>query len=192
MARIAPGRRRSSVTSIPGGLRIVIPAPRRWVVTLFLGAWLCGWAAGLVSAVSQLLRPGSAPDLRGPGLGLFFAVWLGFWLVGGALALWGAAWNVAGREVVSVAGSNLVVRREVAGIGRTRTFDTAAVRNLRVVPFSAGAIGARRRDWAAKAGRGPIAFDAGGTTQHLGAGLDDAEAEQLVAVLRERLPAASS
>lgn len=185
MPRIGPAPRRSTWTSIPGGLRIVIPAPRRWVVALFLSAWLCAWAAGLVAAASQLLGP--AQGAPSPAPVAFLLVWLAGWLAGGAFVAWTVAWNVAGREVVSISGAKLSVRREALGVGRTRTFDAAAVRDVRAA-FSAGALGSIRRE---ATGRGAIAFEAGGKTHHLGAGLDDAEAEQIAAALRDRLPAAS-
>jgi len=34
------------MTETPMGLEIVIPAKRNWFITLFIGAWLCGWLVG--------------------------------------------------------------------------------------------------------------------------------------------------
>jgi hypothetical protein len=182
----APGRRRATTTSVPGGLRIVLPARRRWGAAAFLAVWLCGWGFGLAAVLGELLGQGVQGE-RSLVPALFLVVWLAGWSVGGAVAAWAAAWNVAGREVVTVTGTRLTVRREVLGIGRTAAYDAAAVRDLRVEAPRSFPFAPRRWDrWPG----GPIAFDAGGATRRFGAGVDEAEAEQLVAALRARLPSA--
>lgn len=52
--------------------------PFRYFIVLFLGFWLCGWAAGLVSAGKGLLT--------GDGPTLFLAGWLAIWTLGGIFA----------------------------------------------------------------------------------------------------------
>ncbi len=190
MARIAPARPRSTRTAIPGGLRIVIPARRRWFVTAFLLVWLCGWAFGEAAALWKVVT--EAPAIaRNFGPSLFLIVWLLGWTVGGVFALTMAAWSVAGREVVSLSGATLAVRREAFGIGRTSEYDSGAVRNVRVAaqPYDPSDFRSGLRFWGL--GGGPIAFDYGAATHRFGAGVEEAEAAELVQALRDRLPSAS-
>lgn len=56
----------------PGG------GPFRYFIILFLGFWLCGWFAGLVSAGKGLLS--------GEGPSAFLAIWLAMWTLGGVFA----------------------------------------------------------------------------------------------------------
>jgi len=183
--RIAPARPRSTSTAIPGGLRVVIPARRRWLVSLFLGVWMCGWTVGEVTALGALFAG------KGPGLNSFLLVWLVLWTLGGAFAATALAWNVAGREVVSVSGATLTVRREVLGVGRTSEYDAASVRNLRVAPqpFDPFDFRSGMRLWGL--GGGVVAFDYGAATHRFGAGVEEAEGAEIVRAFRERLPAAT-
>lgn len=70
----------------PEGLKLSWSLPTsagRFFVTAFMLFWLCGWAAGEVMAIKQLL----AGNIR-----LFTIGWLGAWTVGGAIAML-AIWN---------------------------------------------------------------------------------------------------
>lgn len=110
----------------------------RFFVAAFLGAWLCGWAAGewfaggvFLAGLRDLLAPGfgerwlphmknAAPANPWPILG-FLAVWLTFWTVGGVFAGWQflrmllgrdrVNWNHEGVEVEEWAGPLRSVRR---------------------------------------------------------------------------------
>lgn len=159
------------------GPRIVIPALRVWPVPIFLGIWLCGWAAGEVSAVRTLLRGGAFV----PGQ-LFMLVWVAGWTVGGGFALLGLAYMIAGREVISVARGNLVLRWEVLGIGRSKVFELGRISNLRVASAAAEADPSVRR--AARGGvvprLGSVAFDYRGATQRCGMLLDEDDARRVV------------
>lgn len=144
-----------------------------------------GWGFGEVTVVQQLTRGLT----RGPPV-LFLAVWLALWTAGGAFVIAVIAWSIAGREVISVAGGTLAVRREVLGIGRAWEYDGVHVRNVRVspAPFDPFDFRASVRFWGL--GGGPIAFDYGARTHRFGAGIDEAEAAPIVAAIRERLPSA--
>jgi hypothetical protein len=178
--RVAPARRRSTQNSIPGGISIVIPPRRRLLLTLFLCAWLVGWAIGEVAAARELLL-GRAPP--------FLIVWLAAWTAGGSLVIAIVAWGLGGHEIVSIGATGLTVRREAFGIGRTWEYDPAQIRHMRVAPapFDPFDLRSSFRLWGI--GGGTIAFDYGARTYRLGAGVDEAEAAAIVEALRERLPA---
>jgi predicted lipid-binding transport protein (Tim44 family) len=78
-----------SVTTDGAHPLIVVPhgsgGLMRYLVGLFLLAWLGGWFAGLRSAVS-MLSSGGAPG----GVQAFLAFWLVGWTLGGAMAMYWA------------------------------------------------------------------------------------------------------
>jgi hypothetical protein len=166
---------------MPGGIRVVIPARRRWFAILFLSVWLVGWAFGEVAVTRQLLFGSGAPPV-------FLLVWLSFWTVGGAFAFATLAWSLAGREVVSVERGLFAIRREVLGVGRTWEYDAGKVHNLRVSPagFDPLGLSGSFRFWGLSGG--PMAFDYGARTSRFGAGVDEAEAASIVSEIREWLP----
>jgi hypothetical protein len=159
---------------------------RSWSLALFLTGWLVGWGVGEAFAIREL-----AFGAAGSG-DLFLAAWLLAWTAGGLAAIFTWLWNLSGREIVAADASSLTIRREVLGIGRTREYQLAAVRDLRVERRSLVPSGRSSRGQSvvrhAGLGGGPIAFDYGYMTQHFGAGLDDPETQDIVDALRPRLP----
>ena len=176
---ISPAPRRSTRADRPDGVELVIPAKRNLFVMLFLLAWLGGWAFGEFSALGQLSSERGAPAL-------FILFWLLAWTVGGAFAVSVFSWMLAGRERITLGPRILGIRREIFGVGLTREYDLAHVRNLRVSaaihdPFgwTAGA-----RFWGV--GGGLVTFDYGAKAVRIAAGIDEPEAAQIVQELRAR------
>lgn len=197
MARVSPGGPRAIRSAVPGGIRFAVPVRCNWLALVFTCAWLGGWAYGELTMLDGLHR-GDSPAP-------FAIAWLVGWTAVGAFALWTVAWGLAGREVLTVAGRTLSVRREALGIGLARRYDAARVRNLRVSRSAAADSSVEgpdvppwrgpRREEATHArggrgGAGPIAFDYAGRTVRVGSGVEEAEAQLIVAALRERLPQA--
>ncbi|MDS4026800.1 MAG: hypothetical protein RKO25_07440 [Candidatus Contendobacter sp.] len=147
---------------------------------LFLPIWLVGWAFGEVMATAALLTPGTDANK------LFLGVWLCMWTLGGFFAIFALAWMIAGREIVSVNGQDLVHVRTVSGISRSKEYTLSAVSNLRASPqqFSLSNQDADFEYWGLSGGS--IAFDYGKSTHRFGAGLNDAEAEHVVSSLKKR------
>ena len=177
MTRVDPGKSRVTVSEEAGALRFVIPAGRHWFMTLFLPFWLLGWAWGEVTVLSKLIEGGTgAPTV-------FLWSWLGAWTVGGLWTIYTLAWNAVGRELVVVDGSTFVLRREILGVGRSKEFDCAQVRGLRAsretVSYGSEGGWVRTRN---------LAFDYGARTCRFGEGLDEAEAQQLVEMVKQRYP----
>jgi hypothetical protein len=165
---------------MPGLFRLEIPARRNWVTTLFLSAWLVGWAFGEV-AVTRMILLGSGAST------LFMLAWLVLWTVGGGHAIMVLAWGIAGREIVTLGRGVLVIRREALGFGRTWEYGSETVRNLRVAParLTYSKLGSTFRS--AGLSGGPIAFDHGARTVRFAGGVDEAEAATVVKELGERL-----
>jgi hypothetical protein len=170
---------RSSVSETAEGLEITIPAPRHWFVLAFLAVWLTGWAFGELSALQSLYS--SRDSILAAGFLLF---WLVGWTVGGAVAGYFFLWMAVGRERILVRADTIMIRREIIGLGRIRSYDLSAVRNLRVQKPTRGAKGNR-------IGWGLIAFESGGQTVRFGMVFSKEEAQMIVDRIKGRFSIAS-
>ena len=110
--------------------RVRIPARRNLFVILFLSAWLGGWYFGAASALRQLA---SAAGDGQPG---FLYFWLAGWTLGGLFAVAVLAWTLFGVEIIELRHDALAHRRSILGLGRTRSYDLGAVKDLRLAPTS--------------------------------------------------------
>lgn len=139
-------RREWTLEETSEGPRVVIPAPQLWPVTLFLGVWLAGWAAGEVSAVKALLeiaRTQDGPLALLPGAFLLF--WLAGWTAGGLFALAVALFSLQGREVATLSNGTLLVRLETFfGLGWTWKLPVAGMAppRLKLSEVPVGRVGA--------------------------------------------------
>ncbi|MGH2687976.1 MAG: hypothetical protein ACRDKW_04095 [Actinomycetota bacterium] len=102
---------------------------------------------------------------------------LAVWVVGSVHGAYAWLWQFAGREIVAVRPSSLVLRREIFGFGRSREYDLRHVRDVRVSPATRGGIAI-----------GPLAFDYGARTYRFGGGVDEAEARDLVRWVKQAAP----
>ncbi|MFP8779426.1 hypothetical protein [Hydrogenophaga sp. RWCD_12] len=153
---------------------------------LFYMAWSVGWALGEAAAIRMLSgSPG--------GVQLFIVAWLIGWTLGGLSVASTILWQLAGKEIVDIGPTSLVYRIEAAGMGWTRSYRLADVRDLRVVPRQGSAF-SNPPAWTTplfplfSSKDGWLAFDYGARTIRLGTGLDEAEAKSLAAQLKEKLP----
>lgn len=172
-----PDARRYTIHDDFATLRIVIPAPRNWPTIFIVGFWLIAWAAAEIFVGVLFLRgilaalTGSPLDVGGVAAMLFLGAWLAFWTVGGGAALATWLWNLAGKEIVTVDGESLVIRKAVLGLGPAKRYAAAYVDRLRV-----------------SGDAGMLAFDYGGRTIHFGAGLTPDEAREVLARVAARFP----
>ena len=187
MALIRPSTGTADVQDLPGGLSIVIPAPRHVFAMLFLPVWLVGWAFGEVSAVTELFGSGGQQPVG------FLAIWLVAWTLGGGAALLFCLWMFAGKQVVRLSQGQLSVRWEIFGLGFGREYSVSDITNLRIAaggdfnPFSM----LRAGDMWGFSG-GPLVFDYGAHTIRFGLGLHEAEARILLPRIARLLPRGSA
>jgi len=171
---------RLTITGGPEGLEILIPARRHVFVLLFLGMWLVGWLMGELTVITQLF----SRRLDGP-VG-FLLLWLIFWTFGGGFAAYLWLWMLAGKERILMGTSTLRVKRDVLGLGRTRTYEFYKMRNLRVAPQPAGPRDPRAALRHSGLAGGLIAFEYGGKTIRFGAAIDEAEGQMIIARMTQR------
>lgn len=163
---VQPEPVRFQAESTTEGLRVVIPVIRNWGTLLFILAWLGGWTIGETNVGGQLF----GPDGKTPSLFLVF--WLVCWTIAGLFAFGTVLWQLAGREILTANSSALVHRVEVFGVGVSRSYGAAHIKNLR----------------AFGSGHGHIAFDYGAKTIRIGSSLEEAEARAVVHRLLPHLP----
>lgn len=171
---------RARVAEDGQGLRMSIPVARNWFVIVFLVAWTGGWAFGESMALGALSEAGEEA--------LFLGFWLLGWTAGGLTALGVLAWQLGGSEEIVLSQDILSVGKKVGPLRWARTYQAPRITDLGVRPLPTAALA-----------RGPAAFGALNTgypriqfryglkTRSFGLGLDDAEAEHLVGLLKNSL-----
>jgi hypothetical protein len=181
MAKIRLADSRITITDRTQGLRIVMPCRRSWFVICLLGFWICGWAVAEVLVAIQLLNGDAPPDGES-----FMWAWFGVWTIGGVFAIYALLWQVLGKEIVTVHGQTFRIRRDIGGVGLDQEYDPLQILNLRVgqVAFNPLEFSSSLQLWGI--GGGMIAFDYGDKTRRFGAGLDEAEAKQVVTAIKKR------
>lgn len=129
----------------------------------------------------QYLQGDAPPDGE-----LFILAWLGVWTVGGLFAMYAWSWQVIGKEILTVHGQTCTTRRDIAGVGFDKKYHLVEIRDLRVqLPgFAPIDMSSSLQLWGV--GGGVIAFDYGARTYRFGAGLDEAEAKQVVTAIKQR------
>jgi hypothetical protein len=136
---------------------------------------------GEIMVTRQLLN-GDAP----PGGEVFMLTWLGVWTVGGVFAIYAWLWQMMGKEILTVQGHSFTTRRNIGEFGFDKEYDLVQMRDVRV-----GHLGANPFDLSSSlqlwgVSGGAIAFEHGARTYRFGAGLDEAEAKQIVTAIKQR------
>lgn len=181
MAKRQPTESRISIADTAEGLRIVMPGRRSWFVICFLAFWLCGWAVAEVMVAKQLFNGDAPPDGE-----VFMLAWFGVWTLGGGVAIYAWLWQLMGKEILTARGQTLTLRRDIGGFGLNKEYSLVQLRDLRigpvgVMPFE---FSASLQLWGVSGG--VISFDHRERTYRFGAGLDEAEAKQIVTAIKQR------
>jgi hypothetical protein len=80
------------------------------------------------------------------------------------------------------------VHRHVLGFGGLTEYAAGNIKDFRTVPFQPALEIVAQFSGKGRRFDGPIAFDNGSQTLKLGAGVDEAEAQQIVALIQQRFP----
>ncbi len=173
MSYVKPAVARHTTDYFSNQLTITIHSHKQWLQLPFLIFWLMGWTLGETAAINDIAHQGMS------GEGLFLLIWIAAWTVGGALALLTLLWILLGCETIAVNGRFLIHRRQILGVGLTKQYEIAHIRDLRpaLQPLS------RSRQWPRWGIYSVIAFDYGAKTVRIGNSIDEAEAKQIVRTL---------
>jgi hypothetical protein len=176
-----PKRARAVLSDTPTGFEVRVPVGRSWWGIAFLPFWLTFWALGWGAVFYGLVTARGGPPP------LFAIPWLFGWTAAGVLAFSWWLWLVSGREVVLIDGVRLRMRREVRGFARERSYELAAVRNLRFSPpVSPNARMAEAMPLFAFSGS--IAFDVDDATHRFGMYMEEQESAAVVQKIVDRWP----
>jgi len=163
-----------------GALNIVVPSKKNWFALLFATAWMGGWFFGFVR-VSSLLFSGTGQS----GADGFVIFWLIGWAAGGLAITTLLLWGYFGQEKFITDGHEIRFEKTVFGIGIKNRLEPSAVKNFRSEMSNADWFSGNR--WAFWGlGPGKIKFDYGLKTYSFGLGVDDAEANYIVGLLKEQ------
>jgi hypothetical protein len=163
---VQPLSSNATVSEDIDGMRIVIPGRWNWGL-LFASFWLCGWTVGGITAGRSLLHK--------PNPFLFF--WMLGWAFGESLVGYTVLYALAGKQVIVANPDALSCRTEIFGLGVSKSYLPREIKNLRFQPR----LGTGRGQVASG-----IAFDYGSRTIRCGAGLEEAEATELISRIRQR------
>jgi hypothetical protein len=169
---VQPFASRSTVSEDVEGLRISIPPQRSWTI-LFLLGWLGAWTVGGFAAGSSLFHRFNP----------FILFWMLGWAVGEVLVGYTVLYAIGGRQIVLANLDALTIKTEIFGLGPARSYLVSEMKNLRFQPPALMGRGQRASG---------IAFDYGAKTVMFGAGLDEKEAIDLAARIRQRCPVADA
>jgi hypothetical protein len=173
-----PAKRRSRIDARAETLTIVIPTGP---AIELLGVWpvlLMVWTIDRQSFIDDLIHPRPGP---GPGREAFaVASCLGLALAGATLVL-AVLWTLFGREIIAIDGGRLTVRHQLFGAGRTRAYALDQMTPLRRAQPEQPRFNRRIPN------PNRIAFEHGGRTVRCAGGVDDEEADELVALLEARI-----
>jgi hypothetical protein len=162
---------RYTVEELGDRVIVRIPSHKHWLQMAVIGFWLVFWLLGWTGTATRAIW--NRNDL-------VLLVWLAFWVTGGLAAIVSLIWQLAGEMALEADRYALRVRWQVWGVSWTRAYVASDVRNLRVRPLGYGryALGTT----------GPIVFDYRGTTIHLGRGLNEDAARQIVQTIQQTHP----
>jgi hypothetical protein len=106
-----------------GDLTVSFRRRRSWGTIVFLSVWLLLWTGGGLSAISGLSRATAGEEA-------FLLVWLCGWTLGECAAIAIVAWQLRGRESLTVTENDLEVRQGFGRFSLTKRYETALVRDV--------------------------------------------------------------
>jgi hypothetical protein len=166
----APGSR---IQELGDDLIVRFRAHRSWGTIVFLIVWLSIWTLGGGAAFYSL-------PLAGWGGRAFLLVWLCGWAYGECFAIASLAWQLCGREVLTVTPQDLEVRREVGRFVRTKRYDAALVRDILAARAQDDDDEEPRKDYCLE-----IAYN--DVTVRVGEGMGEREADWMASMLLSRI-----
>ncbi len=166
------------------GLNIIIPSKKNWFILLFGTCWISGWFVGLlmVSGVLSFSVTSDSGEAK-----MFLIVWLIVWISGGLTIVFLLLWGYFGQEKFITKRNEVLFEKTVFNIGKKNRLDVSGIKNFRMEVVNNNDIWGSRNNLAFWGlGTGKIKFDYGLKTYSFGLGVDDAEANYIVGLLKEQ------
>lgn len=170
---VTPQQPRFSVEEGPG-LRLTLPCTKDWFRIPFFSVWMVGWYFGESSEIPKVIK-----GLLSGKVPIFELAWLVMWTFGGVFLSFWIIWRLLGSEVIMVENERLSLRKQIAGMGTSREFETSQIAALRFRPeYGSGRSYRESR----------VELDYGAKTYDFGAGIQPAEASQLLRLIAKWAP----
>lgn len=172
---------RYAIRAEAGDEVVIIPAPRSVPYLCFLALWLLGWVGAGISTIIRLVADFSP----------VIAIWLLIWILGGGYLASTFLWMLKGRQELRCVDGTLEVSGCVSRYRLRKRYRAANIRDLSVAALSGLADWWEpRRRFRFLGGTGAVAFTYGQRICRIAPGVEVAEATEIVAWLRKRLPPA--
>jgi hypothetical protein len=168
---------RAVITDNLSEINMIIPARKNWIMIIFLSFWLCGWLFGAVMVTATMFRTHNVANL-------FIGVWLLFWLSAGFVIMNIVAWQIFGKEIVTIGNGIISIRRTGTLFRKNKSYDLAHVTNVYAKEqplYNRG-----YNNTKSLFNRGTINFEYGLKTVRFGDGLDEAEARHIIEMLKAK------
>lgn len=181
-----PFEGKATVSETYGGMEIIIPSEKRWGAIIFMCIWMCGWVFGELSAIGVITGT-IGEGMRGSQA--FMYVWLTGWTFGGLFIMRTLIWSLAGKEIITFAGSQLTIARKGLIPSFTKTYNLNEVKDFRVGHLPSAGLdvwGNERRNLSLSTNTGYLWFDYGMKTIKFGSGIDEAEAKHLLQRMKDK------
>lgn len=155
------------------GLKILIPSKKNWFGLIFGLVWLYFW--------SQFFLNPAFENIENEG---FISIWTTMWILGGLFVIILLLWGLFGQELFNSSRNDVVFEKTIFGIGIKKRFEINEIKNFRFEAVNQSMFGGNRWSfWGL--GPGKIKFDYGLKTYSFGLGVDDAEANYIIEILKE-------
>ena len=171
---------KAKIEKTSNGLNITIPSKKSWFILLFMTACMGGWLFYLIDVVGILF---SEIDLG--NVDLFLILWLIAWIAGGLTIACLLLWGYFGQEKFIIGKDKVSFEKTVFGIGKKNRLDVSGIKNFRTELVNGDLLIFRSTPWGLGTS-GKIKFDYGLKTYSFGLGIDDAEANYIVGLLKEQ------
>jgi len=178
MSYVAPEKGRVKIVPTSNRLELVIPGKRNWLVILFMSAWLGGWYFGETSAINSILHSKSTDGPSG-----FLIFWLIGWSIGGCWVLYSIIRSLFSTERISLTSNTLIIKQEIFNFGVSKEYDLSSIIDIRVSPM-ASLNSSFQNAFAINNNLGVISFDYGAKTINFGSSIEEAEAREIISMLK--------
>jgi hypothetical protein len=196
MPVVQPPSARYTTEDLGSSIRITVPSRKNWVAVAFLSFSLIVWGSAEIYAGRILvawLLPGEALIVPGGTSeilvgSVFLFIWFSILTVFGILILRAWLWQLTSKEAIEASDHSITIRRVILGFGCRHEYLAEHIKDLRASPVQSS------RTWPAVANSwglsgGALAFDYGAKAFYFASGADEAEAKQIVAMIKARFPA---
>ena len=190
MPVVKPPAPKHTTQDLGDRLIIMMPSLRSRYLIMLTGWFVLLWLFA-ESALGFMLIVGLFQRTDAPTMVLFVAVaavLAGF----GAFLIYSLAWHALGQEIIETTPSSIKFTRVVLGLKRQNEYLSEHISGVRSSCSSFNldqpTLAWNQAFFSMKDQLGSIAFDYGARTFRFGAGIDEAEAKQIVAEIQQKFP----